>query len=127
MYRLEILTVILIFLYQYANSSPTNSLLGVEKRFYLQAFFIYSILISLCEIFVLIRLLTLKKHEVTTGDKLNMLIGSLFFLGIGFFILLNEEMHSNIYGLGTFCGVIYLIKACSFGIFAWNIKSRTIR
>lgn len=110
--RLEIITVALIFLYQFANKSPDEKLVGIDKMVFFALFGLYSLALTVYEYYNVKKGLaktSLAFYEGNPG-KLDLFIVTVIYFIVAVLLFLNTTVNSRIYLLNIVFGLVYTVK-----------------
>lgn len=109
-YRLEIGSVILVFLYQYARSSADKQFLGINDVVYFAVFGIYSLITTFYEILFFRNLVLNDKNFSSAFDKLNLIVALIFYLGISILLFFKTDLNTAWLIFSRFISLVYIIK-----------------
>lgn len=110
---LERITIVLIFIYQFANKSPDEQLMGIDKENYFIILGVYSFLLLMFEIYfiktaLIENTISFKKNN---PEKFDLLV-TIIFLGIlSILFLLNTTIKSHLPILNYLISTVYAVKA----------------
>lgn len=114
-YNLEIIAIVFIFLYQFANKSLDEKFIGIDKMIFFLLFGFYSILLTLFE-FYFIRGNLKNIIQKKNADRLDIIVAALLYFFIGVLLFINKTINSRFYAFNLVFGFTYIIKSILFGV-----------
>ncbi|WP_127129884.1 hypothetical protein [Pseudoflavitalea rhizosphaerae] len=123
-YRAELFAIALIYLFQFANKSPEQKILGIDKMIIFSAFGFYSLVITILEYYFIRKGISNGTIVLNANSRTDFRIGAVLFVGAALLIFWNKTINSTNYALNILFGLVLLSKAIFCGILVWKIKHK---